>query len=412
MRGVRAPAVVPTRVLVFTIACVTAAVGYGQFGATSALGNVASSFGIITQHQTLTERAGFAFTTLGLGIVILRLASLASLPLAALADRAGRHRVLLGCGVAGLCVTASAALSPSYWWFVALFAIARPMLSAANILSTVVTAELTSPRGRATALAIITAGAAVGAGLSVIVHGFARGPSGFRVLFATALVPAAIVWWLVRRLPETHGAVHHLDHEHHAPRLGAIPQELRGRLGIVMGITAAASAISGPAGGFAFVYMEDYLRLHAAMVDAVVIASAIPGVLGLVIGRWLADRKGRRVTAALAMVLTAATSLFAYSGGAPAFIVGYILGVFCGGIFAPAGTAIATEPFPAAVRASAGGWIVVSSVLGAIVGLAIFSPVADATGSFAWAAAAAFLPGLGALWFLRRLPETKGLVLT
>ena len=416
----------------FTLAFVTVAVGYGQFGSTSALGNVANAFGIISPQSTLTERAGFAFTTLSAGIAILRLASLAALPLAALADRLGRHRVLMACGVAGLCITASAALSPGYWWFVAIFALARPLLSAANIVTSVVTAELTSPKGRATALAIVTAGAALGAGVSVLVHGAVRGPNGFRILFATALIPAVLVWLLVRRLPETHGPAHDASHADgssepasraaggvhaevpgsHAPRLGAIPHELRGRLAIVMGVTAILGAISGPAGGFAFVYMEDFLRLHTSTVDIVVTASAIPGILGLVLGRWLADTRGRRVTVAIGVLATAGTSLYAYSGGRPAFIIGYILGVFAGGVVAPAGAAIATEPFPAAVRASAGGWIVVAAVLGAIVGLAIFGPVADATGSLAWASVAAFLPGLPVLFFLRRLPETRGMVLT
>ncbi|HEV3329181.1 MAG TPA: MFS transporter [Acidimicrobiales bacterium] len=401
--------VVSTRALIFTLAYVTVAVGYGQFGSTAALGNVAKAFGIDTNQSSLSARAGLALTTLAVGIAILRAASLFALPLCALADRVGRHRVLFVCGVAGLCITAGAALSPGYWWFVALFAIARPLLSATNIVTSVVTAELTSPRTRATALSIVTAGAALGAGVSVIVHGFFRGPNGFRILFASALIPALAVALLVRRLPETHGATHDGAH---APRLGAIPRELRGRLAIVMGVTAAIGAISGPAGGFAFVYMEDYLKLHASTVTLVVTLSAIPGVLGLLIGRWLADNKGRRITVAVGVLLTAATSLYAYSGGRAPFIIGYILGVFAGGVFAPGGAAIATEPFPATVRASAGGWIVVAAVAGAIVGLAIFGPVADATGSFAWGAAAAFLPGLVALYWLRALPETKGVILT
>jgi MFS family permease len=405
----RATSTLSTRALIFTLAYVTVAVGYGQFGSTSGLGNIAKAFGIDTNQSSLTARAGLALTTLAVGIAILRAASLFALPLCALADRVGRHRVLSVCGVAGLCITACAALSPGYWWFVALFAIARPMLTATNIVSSVVTAELTSPRTRATALSVVTAGAAVGAGVSVIVPGFFRGPDGFRILFASALIPAACVAMLVRRLPETHGAVHDGAH---APRLGSIPHELRGRLAIVMGVTAALGAISGPAGGFAFVYMENFLKLHASTVTLVVTLSAIPGVLGLLLGRWLADTRGRRVTVALGVLATAAASLYAYSGGRAPFIIGYVLGVFAGGVFAPGGAAIATEPFPASVRASAGGWIVVAAVSGAIVGLAIFGPVADATGSFAWGAAAAFLPGLPALYFLRALPETKGLVLT
>jgi predicted MFS family arabinose efflux permease len=409
-RSVRTTRVVSTQRLVLALAAVTAAVGYGQFGSTSALGSVAKTFGVNTHQSSLTARVGLALTTLGIGLMILRAISLLALPLCALADRVGRHRMLMVCAVTGLCVVAAASLSPSYWWFVAIFALARPMLSAANLLTGVVTAELTSPHRRATALSIVTAGAAIGAGLSVVLHGFTRNPNGFRWLFASALVGAGIVALLVRRLPETHGPTH--DLVHHRPTLGAIPRTLRGRLAIVMGVTALTNAISAPAGGLAFVYMENYLKISASTVTEVVLASGVVGLAGLLVGIRLANNKGRRLAVAVGVLLTAAASIYAYSGGRPAFIIGYVLGVFAGGVFAPGAAAMSTESFPAAVRASSGGWVVVAAVIGAIVGLAIFGVVGDATGSFAWAALAAFLPGLPVLLFLRRLPETKGLELT
>ena len=94
------------------------------------------------------------------------------------------------------------------------------------------------------------------------------------------------------------------------------------------------------------------------------------------------------------------------------FVVGYMIGVFAGGLFAPAAAALVTESFPSTVRASASGWVVVAAVLGALAGLFTFGPVADASGSTAWAGAVAFLPGLPALLLLRRLPETMGVPLT
>ncbi len=397
-----------TRTFVFTLAFVALAAGYGQFGSTSALGDVAKAFGIHSDQSSFTARVGLTWTALGIGIGVLRASSLLALPLAAFADRVGRRRVLLACGVVGLCITASAALSPGYWWFVALFALARPMLSAASTLTGVVTAELASPKGRATALAIVTAGAAAGAGLSAVVHGIVRGPDAFRILFGTAVLPAVLVAVLVPRLPETSNEAS----EAASPRLGAVPVELRSRLAIVMAISAAAGAISGPASGLAFVYAENFLKIHPATVSTVVVLSAVPGVVGLILGRRLADQRGRRVAVAVGVVGAAATSLLAYSGGAPAFIIGYVLGVFAGGLFAPGAAAIATEPFPTSFRASAGGWITVAAVLGGLTGIAVFCVVADATNSTFWAGAAAFLPGLAVLATLRRMPETKGAVLT
>ena len=402
---------VSVRTVIMTLGLVALAAGYGQFGATSALGDVAHAFGTVTNQSTFAARAGLSGSTLGIGIGVLRAASLAALPIASLADRVGRRRVLYVCGVVGLCVTASASLSPGFWWFVALFALARPALSAASALATVVTAELTSTRTRVTALTVVSAFAGAGAGLSAIIHGVVRGPHGFRVLFATAIIPLALVVVLVPRLKETL-AVHHTAHP---PRLGAIPREIRGRLAIVMGATAAIGAISGPANAFAFIYAENFLKISPGFVSAVVASSAITGIAGLLVGRCLADRHGRRGAFAIGTLASAATGLVAYSGGRPAFVVGYMIGVFAGGMFAPAAAALVTESFPAAVRASASGWVVVASVLGAVAGLLVFGVVADASstsGSLAWAAAAAFLPGLPALWFLRSLPETKGVALS
>ena len=399
---------VSVRAVVVTLGLVALAAGYGQFGATSALGDVAHAFGTVTNQSTFTARAGLSGSTLSIGLSVLRAASLLALPIASFADRVGRRRVLYVCGVVGLCVTASAALSPGFWWFVALFALARPSLSAASALATVVTAELTTARTRVTALTFVAAGAGVGAGLSAIVHGIVRGTNGFRVLFATALIPLALVIVLVPRLKETL-SVHH---EAHAPRLGSIPKEIRGRLAIVMGVSAAVGAISGPANGFAFVYAENYLKITPGFVSAVVACSAITGLAGLLVGRRVADRLGRREGYAIGALASAATGVLAYAGGRPEFVIGYMVGVFAGGLFAPAAAALVTESFPKAVRASASGWVIVASVLGAIAGLFVFGAVADATGSTGWAGAAAFLPALPVLFFLRSLPETRGVTLS
>jgi MFS family permease len=397
-----------TRGLVVTLGLIALAAGYGQFGATSALGDVAKAFGTLGNQSTFTARAGLSGSTLSLGLDILRAASLGALPLASFADRVGRRTVLYACAGIGLLVTAAASLSPGYWWFVAIFALARPLLSAASALAAVVTTELTTTSKRVTALAIVTAGAAVGAGLSAVVHGIVRGPDAFRILFASAVLPAVFVVFLVRRLPESYGPARTTT----VPRLGSVPRELWGRLAIVMGVTAAIGAISGPANGFAFVYGERILKLSPGHVSTVVVLSGIPGIVGLLVGRRIADNRGRRLALALGVLGFGGASVLAYSGGSDAFVAGYIIGIFAGGVFGPPAAAVATESFPAAERATAGGWIVVASVLGALVGLSIFGPVFDATGSSLDAALAAFLPALPVLCFLRWLPETRGVTLS
>src|SRR6202020_3158839 len=92
--------------------------GFAQFGVVAALGDVARGFGQVNLGATLADQAGLSGTDLGIGLAIMRLASLGALPITGLADRFGRRRVLLVAAGLGLAMTAAAAASPRYSWFV------------------------------------------------------------------------------------------------------------------------------------------------------------------------------------------------------------------------------------------------------------------------------------------------------
>ena len=123
------------------VAIAAFASGFGQFGVVAALGDVARGFGQGNLGATLADQAGLSGTDLGIGLAIMRLASLGALPVTGLADRFGRRMMLLVTVGLGLAMTAVAAASPSYWWFVAIFACGRPLLSASNGLAQVTAAE-------------------------------------------------------------------------------------------------------------------------------------------------------------------------------------------------------------------------------------------------------------------------------
>src|SRR5580692_12656289 len=166
--------------------------GFGQFGAVAALGDVAKSFGRMT-GGTFVQQAGLSASELGVGLAVLRLASIGALPLAGLADRIGRRPVLVVTCATGLAFTMLAAASPGYWWFVVIFALGRPLLSATNALSEVIAAEQTDSASRAKALALVAAGYGIGAGFTAIIHSLASKTLGFRGLFLLAVVPLALL---------------------------------------------------------------------------------------------------------------------------------------------------------------------------------------------------------------------------
>ena len=410
LHGWRHPAIV-------AVAAATVAAGFAQFGATTALGDVARAFGAAGEGTSVVAKVGLSGTTLGVGLAVVRLASLASLPLAALADGHGRRRVLLGCVTGGLALTALAALSPGYWWFVALFALGRPMLSATNAIAGVVAAEETETRDRAKAIALMTAGYGIGAGLTALVRGVAGDGLGFRGLFALALVPLAATPLLARRLeePDRYRRIRAAEDPQLAatrpPVLGRVPPGLRPRLWLLAALAFAIAFVTGPVNTFLFVYAENALGMSRSSTAAMVLAAGPVGLVGLLIGRWAADRLGRRVTAAGTQAMVALAGMLTYSGSRAAVAGGYLLAVLVASAYAPSFGALGAELFPTVARATAAGWLVAAGVLGAVAGLVAFGLLTDALDSFATAAVVICAPVVLTCVLFARLPETRGLEL-
>jgi MFS family permease len=385
------------------------AAGLGQFGVVAALGDVARAFGRVTHGATLADQAGLSGTVLGAGLAVIRLSSLLALPLTGLADRFGRRTVLLAAVTVGLAVTVASTVSPGYWWFVAVFALGRPFLSATIALAQVVAAEQTSSSDRAKAVALVTAGYGVGAGITAIVHSLASSTLGFRGTVALAVIPLALVPLIARWVTEPDRfVVAEEARDRPTPVLGAVGARFRGRLAVVVALAFAVAVITGPANTFVFLYAQNVRHLSGGVTAAMVVGAGATGLAGLLAGRWLADRVGRRPTGALGMVGIAGASALTYSGGSTVLVVGYLVGILAGSIFAPAVGSLVNELFPTAVRASVAGWFLVAGVLGASAGLIAFGAVADVSDRFGLAAAATFLPvGLaaGLFWCV---PETRG----
>ena len=402
MRGWLDPSVVG-------LALLALCAGFGQFGAVAALGDVAKSFGHVTEGSTIADRAGLSGTELGLGLAILRLASLAALPLSGMADRLGRRTVLVvSCG-AGLAFTALAAASPSYWWFIVIFALGRPLLSTTSAIAQVGAAEETSSRERAKAIALITAGYGVGAGLTAVIYGLAERSLGFRGVFALAVVPLAFLPALRRRVvePERYRIVAAAP-VHPLPVLGAIGRDYRRRLLLVLSLAFFVSVTTGPATSFVFIYAENVLRFAATTGAILVVVAGLVGLAGLLLGRFAADRIGRRYAGMVAMVGIALAAALTYSGSRIALVVGYELQILAASSFAPAAGALANELFPTTVRASVAGWNVAASVLGATAGLLAFGAVADVGNRFATGALVVATPTVLAAGIFLLLPETRG----
>ncbi len=391
------------------VALISLAAGYGQFGAVAALADVARTLGHVTHGATIAEQAGLSGTALGIGLAVIRLASLGAMALSGVADRLGRRRTLLATTALGLVLTALAAVSPSYWVFVAIFALGRPLLSTTNALSQVNVAEQTASRDRSKAVALVTAGYGVGAGLTAIIHSLWHQAVGFRVLFATALAPLVLVALVGPLVEESDRYVSaSAEPVHPFPVLGAVAREHRRRLAVVACVTFFVAVISGPATSFVFLYAEDIVHESGVLTAAMVASAGVTGLAGLLAGRFLADRVGRRPAIVLGIAMLSVFSLVTYSGSHDLLFAGYVLGVLGGSLLAPGLGSFIAELFPTAVRASVVGWCVAASVLGAVAGLLAFGELVDVGNSFSFAALVVFLPAFLPALSCYAAPETRG----
>jgi MFS family permease len=402
---------------VLAAAGLSVASGFAQFAPLIALGDVARTFGEVTGGMSVAEQAGLSGTVLGIGLAIIRLSSLASLALSASADAVGRKAVVLGACAVGLGLTVLAAAAPTYWWFVAAFALARPMLSATNAIAGVIAAEETSSAHRAKAMVLVAAGYGLGAGIPAVLRGIFGAALSYQALFMLAGIGLAVVVVAGRALEEperfelAHEAAVRGRIRARLPVLGVFEGDLRARLGVLALVTFALAFGTGPLNSYLFVYAENVLGMRPQTIGFVAVFAAPIGLGGLLVGRLAADRIGRRVTAGVTQTLVALGITVTYGAGETGAVIGYLAGVFGASAFAPAASALAAELFPTSVRATAAGWLTVAGVLGAVSGLLAFGVSADLLAGFGNAALVVATPvALSALLFAR-LPETRGLEL-
>lgn len=391
-------------------AALAASAGFAQFTATASLADVAAAFGVSGVGDQ--EAPGISDTTLGIGLGIIRLGSLAAMPLAATADHIGRRKLVLACTTVGLALTAAASLAAGFWWFVAVLALARPLLSATNAVAVVISAEVTNTRNRSRAVSVVGATYGIGAGVIVLLRAVAGDRLGFRPLFALALVPLALGPLLARNLKET-GAFQKLGRSAKgtARRRRSIPAHLRRRLVVLGLLTAAAGMVSGPATTFVFYFSETVRGMSPAPMAAAVVAAGPIGLLGLIAGRWGADHLGRRLSSALSMAVLAGAAILTYSVGGGGVIAGYLLAIFAASAFTPPSGAMSAELFPTSFRSTAAGWLTAGGVLGAVIGLSLFGFLADSLGSFGVAATLLAVPVALMTGLYLLLPETAGMEL-
>lgn len=350
---------------------------------------IASDFGATTSDLS------------GLGSV-LEVGALGALPLATLADRFGRRR-LVALGVAGFSVANFiSAFVPTLAGLalLKLFAVCFEVLVLAVTTALIVEEAPATHRGLAVSLLALLS--ATGIGVTVIAYPIIA--PHWRWLFIASgagVFAAPLIWWL---LPEgrTWESVRHTGP---AVRLLLQRPWLR-RLLVLAAMTSLLNVLLEPAGLLYTVYASRVLRWTPTDISILVVVSGVAGAVCYLAGGFLTDRYGRRGPAVALTVATATVTSLSFGTGSIGFFAGNVLWSAFASASTPVFGSWSGELFPTRARATAEAATSVAVAIGGIAGLQAVGRVATSAGL----GGAIQLGGVAAIagaLLLFLLPETK-----
>lgn len=412
--------------------------------------------------QTLTFAAtemGHGNTAQGIVLAVVRTGVLLTLVTVALADRHGRRRLLLAAGTGSCLATAAGAASPTLWFLGGTQLVARGLATALGVLIVIMAVEEMPARSRAWAASVLVLCAGLGAGMAVWVLPVADlGQGGWRIVYLVPLLGLAGLEAVRRRLPESRrfedaraaagpgagaGAAdaegrpdpdtgrrerrqplapdmrerqQPLDPDVRQRRRPLDPdlRERRRRRLVLLATTAFLIAMfAAPASSLQNDFLKDERGFSASQITLFTLVTSTPAGIGVLVGGYLADRRGRRRVGATGLVLGTAAVAWAFFASGPALWLLTLMGTLVGGLTVPALAVYGPELFGTNDRGRANGLIVTLGVTGSATGLLIAGWLSDQLGGRLGPALALLAVGplIVAALVLLKYPETAGLEL-
>ncbi|MGQ0824350.1 MAG: MFS transporter [Actinomycetota bacterium] len=391
-----------TREQATLLASASAAIAVAGFG--SAL------FGQLADPISATFDASDA--TLANVLVISRLGALIALIVALRADQRGRRRALLTGVIGSAFACAVSAAAPT----LAFFAVAQ-VFQRGFIITTAIVAGITvieeAPEGaRAYSASMLGLAGGLGFSLSVATLPIADlGDDTWRLAYVIGACSIVFAFPIARHLAET------TRYERIVSRTdvarGRIRElfdvRYRSRFLLLALVGFLTNVFNAPSSQLMNKYLSDvrdYSNSGIALFRLV--TTALPGLVGLLVGGRLAEVKGRRSVAISALLIATVTQMVFFVTGGPVLWVMSAVSVFTS---AAAGVALGTldaELFPTEARGTSNGLLACISVVGSMAGLGLAGQLSDPLGHIGRGIA---LCGIGALvaaiLFVPRLPETR-----
>ena len=321
------------------------------------------------QFDAGTRAQGFATAAARMDVVV-------AIALVAAADRRGRRKIVLLSALMACGLTVAGALSPNIFALAGTQLVARGSATALALALGIMAAEEVPAGSRAYAISILSVTAALGAGLPVgLLFVADLHPGGWRILFALAGLGIPLAISVARRLPESR----RFDRPHvDAPVAG------HGRRFWLLAMSGLLLALFvSPASQFTNEFLREERGYSAATISLFTILTNTPGGLGIVVGGYLADVKGRRLVGAIGVIggVGATVAMF-FSSGWPMWAWS-VVGSVVGSATVPALGVYGPELFPTSLRGRANGVIGGLGRIGSVAGLVSIGFLATALGGIA-----------------------------
>jgi len=346
------------------------------------------------------EEMGFAPSSQSLALAVVRGDVLIALVVVWLADRRGRRQMTLTALVGGCTFTALGALSPNLAVLTGTQFVARGLLTACGVLVGIMAAEEMPSGSRAYAVSILAVSGALGAAVALAAFPLADlDVRGWRVLFAMAVFGIPLALRIGRTLPESR--------RFRAPHR-EVSMSGHGRRFWLLAASAFLFAIFvGPSAHYQNVFLRRELEFSAARISLFTVVTNVWGGIGIVAGGQLADVRGRRFVAAIAITGgVGATVLMFFSSGWTVWAWSTVAAIV-GAATVPALGVYGPELFPTSLRGRANGIISGVGRLGSVLGLLVLAKVVDRTTQLAPIMALLALgPALVVVLVLTLYPET------
>ena len=336
-------------------------------------------------------------STLSYALSVTRLGALIAFVGIAFADRGGRRRSIL-IGITGSAVVCGvSAFAPNLAFFTVAQVLQRAFLITTATVATVAVVEEAPEGARAYATSMLALAGGFGFSFSVITLPFADiGRQTWRISFGLGALTILLVPAIARHLAETsrYEALAQTDVDR--GRLRDIRDRGYGRRFLLLAaVVFLLNMFNAPSSQLMNKYLTDvhhYSNSGIALFRTV--TTGIPGLFGLVLGGRLAEARGRRPIAAIALTVATATQMvFFLAGGTLLWFMSAtsIIAASAGGI--ALGT-LGVELFPTENRSTSNGLLGVLGVIGSTLGFLIVAALAHPSGELGRAIAVC---GIGAL---------------